>query len=79
MTTLSDHLGAAALAAVAAAVLAASLACASQATPPSAAPTPAGDEGCVKDTDCKGERICDAGKCVGGANTTPEAPPARYK
>ncbi|MFT7622070.1 MAG: hypothetical protein ACI9WU_001237 [Myxococcota bacterium] len=36
--------------------------------PPPAAPAPSG---CTKDTDCKGDRICDAGKCVSPKTTTP--------
>lgn len=30
---------------------------------------------CTKDTDCKGDRVCEAGKCTAPA-TTPAAPPA---
>lgn len=30
---------------------------------------------CTKDTDCKGDRVCEAGSCVSGA-ATPAAPPA---
>lgn len=32
------------------------------ATPSSSAPTP--ETGCTKDTDCKGDRICEAGRCI---------------
>lgn len=28
--------------------------------------------GCEKDTDCKGDRICDAGQCIEPINPTPE-------
>jgi hypothetical protein len=31
--------------------------------PAGAAPTPVA-QGCTKDVDCKGERICDLGRCV---------------
>lgn len=51
------------------AILAVGSACpASSGEKPSAAP----DLGCVKDVDCKGERICEGGKC---ANPPAEAPP----
>ncbi len=40
---------------------------------------PVGDTGgCRKDTDCKGDRICENGRCVGAAGThpAPDAPSA---
>lgn len=30
---------------------------------------------CTKDTDCKGDRICNAGECVAPAESPPPAPP----
>lgn len=30
---------------------------------------------CTKDTDCKGDRVCDAGKCVMGLPAAPPPPP----
>src|SRR5438876_1212788 len=30
--------------------------------------------GCTKDTDCKGDRVCDAGKCVSPPDATPAIP-----
>jgi hypothetical protein len=32
--------------------------------PPPGAPPAAGGGGCTKDTDCKGDRVCDRGQCV---------------
>lgn len=31
---------------------------------------------CTKDTDCKGNRVCEAGKCTSPASALPPAPPA---
>jgi hypothetical protein len=31
---------------------------------------------CTKDTDCKGDRVCDAGKCTSPPDATPGTPPA---
>lgn len=33
-------------------------------TPPPETPTTSGAGGCTKDTDCKGDRICESGRCV---------------
>jgi hypothetical protein len=49
--------------------------CAESATDP---PRGARDAGCTKDTDCKGERICESGRCVApSTGGTSEAPPGR--
>ena len=42
------------------------------ATPMSVVPAPAQAAGCVKDTDCRGDRICEKGACV---NQPPKAKP----
>lgn len=34
---------------------------------------------CTKDTDCKGERICEAGSCINPAGTVQHAPKARRR
>jgi hypothetical protein len=43
--------------------------------PPTTTPPPAAPAGCAKDTDCKGDRICQAGACTDPVRR-PE-PPAR--
>jgi hypothetical protein len=43
---------------------------------PDAAEITRADEGCMKDTDCKGDRICDQGRCTAPPITgTPACPP----
>ena len=43
--------------------------------PPAPAPAPPAG-GCTKDTDCKGDRVCQRGECVDPTPTPTPAPPA---
>jgi hypothetical protein len=71
MSLLRRHLAAAGLAAAAVTSIAVLYACGGEPLPEAAtpattepAPAPAGGSACAKDTDCKGDRICDKGQCT---------------